>query len=66
MKVSDAMNGMLGGVIRGLRRDIVIIGVFSMVVNVLMLTPTIYMLQLYDEGVFSDRNEPYPACCRPY
>jgi len=56
MKVSDAMNGMLGGVIRGLRRDIVIIGVFSMVVNVLMLTPTIYMLQLYDRVLFS-RNE---------
>ena len=32
----------------GFRREFVIVGAFSMVANVLMLAPTLYMLQIYD------------------
>lgn len=40
-------------VLWGLRREFVVVGVFSMVVNLLMLTPTLYMLQVYDRVVVS-------------
>ena len=30
------------------RREFLIVGIFSMVANVLMLAPTLYMLQVYD------------------
>ncbi len=42
--------------LRSLRREWVVIGVFSMVANVLMLVPTIYMLQVYDR-VMVGRSE---------
>ena len=35
------------------RREFVVVGVFSMVANVLMLTPTLYMLQVYDRVLTS-------------
>lgn len=35
------------------RREFVMVGVFSMVANVLMLTPTVYMLQVYDRVLMS-------------
>lgn len=35
------------------RREFLVVGVFSMVANVLMLTPTIYMLQIYDRIMVS-------------
>lgn len=35
------------------RREFLIVGVFSMVVNLLMLTPTIYMLQVFDRVLMS-------------
>jgi ATP-binding cassette subfamily C exporter for protease/lipase len=35
------------------RREFVMVGVFSMVANVLMLTPTLYMLQVYDRVITS-------------
>ncbi|MCM8622032.1 MAG: type I secretion system permease/ATPase [Candidatus Accumulibacter sp.] len=38
------------------RREFLVVGIFSMVVNLLMLTPTIYMLQVYDRFMTS-RNE---------
>lgn len=37
----------------GFRREFVIVGVFSMIANVLMLTPTLYMLQVYDRVMAS-------------
>jgi ATP-binding cassette subfamily C exporter for protease/lipase len=37
----------------GFRREFVIVGVFSMVANVLMLAPTLYMLQVYDRVLAS-------------
>lgn len=38
------------------RREFVVVGVFSMVANVLMLAPTLYMLQVFDR-VLSSRSE---------
>ena len=35
------------------RREFVVVGVFSMVANVLMLSPTLYMLQVYDRVMVS-------------
>lgn len=35
------------------RREFVVVGVFSMVANVLMLAPTLYMLQVYDRVLVS-------------
>ena len=35
------------------RREFVMVGVFSMVANVLMLSPTLYMLQVYDRVLMS-------------
>ena len=35
------------------RREFVIVGVFSMIANVLMLAPTLYMLQVYDRVMHS-------------
>jgi ATP-binding cassette subfamily C exporter for protease/lipase len=35
------------------RREFVIVGLFSMIANVLMLTPTLYMLQVYDRVLAS-------------
>ena len=37
----------------GFRREFVMVGIFSMVANVLMLTPTLYMLQVYDRVLAS-------------
>lgn len=39
-----------------LRKELFWVGLFSMIVNVLMLTPTIYLLQLYDR-VFMSHSE---------
>ena len=35
------------------RREFITVGIFSMVVNLLMLTPTLYMLQVYDRVLIS-------------
>ena len=40
----------------GFRREFLIVGAFSMVANILMLTPTLYMLQVYDR-VLSSQSE---------
>lgn len=44
------------GILRRLRRYFFIVGAFSFVINLLMLTPSLYMLQVYDR-VLSSRNE---------
>lgn len=46
----------LSTVLWGLRREFLVVGVFSMVVNLLMLTPTIYMLQVYDRVMVSQNQ----------
>ena len=35
------------------RREFLVVGIFSLVINLLMLTPTIYMLQVYDRFMLS-------------
>ena len=37
----------------GFRKEFLVVGVFSMVANLLMLTPTFYMLQVYDRVMVS-------------
>ena len=44
----------LGRVLAGFRREFWIAGFFSLVVNALLLTPTLYMLQLYDRVMVSN------------
>lgn len=46
----------LAQVLWGFRREFLIVGIFSMVTNVLMLSPTMYMLQVYDR-VLSSHSE---------
>jgi len=43
----------LGRVLAGFRQEFWIAGFFSLVVNLLLLTPTMYMLQLYDRVMVS-------------
>ena len=43
----------LSAVLWSFRREFMVVGVFSMVVNLLMLTPTVYMLQVYDRVMVS-------------
>ena len=44
----------LGRALAGFRREFWIAGFFSLVVNLLLLTPTMYMLQLYDRVMVSN------------
>lgn len=44
----------LGRVLAGFRREFWLAGFFSLVVNALLLTPTMYMLQLYDRVMVSN------------
>jgi ATP-binding cassette subfamily C exporter for protease/lipase len=43
----------LSRILWGFRYELIVAGVFSLVVNLLMLTPTIYMLQVYDRVMLS-------------
>lgn len=38
------------------RREFIVVGIFSMVANVLMLTPTLYMLQVFDRVMLSQNQ----------
>ncbi|MCK6409331.1 type I secretion system permease/ATPase [Thauera sp.] len=43
----------LAATLYAFRREFLIVGIFSMVANVLMLAPTLYMLQIYDRVLVS-------------
>ena len=43
----------LSQVLWSFRREFIMVGIFSMVANVLMLAPTLYMLQVYDRVLMS-------------
>ncbi len=54
MKTPEFFNrNELSRVLWGFRREFVVAGIFSMVANLLMLTPTLYMLQIYDRVMAS-------------
>lgn len=46
----------IGRVLRAFKRTFITIGVFSAIINLLMLVPSLYMLQVYDR-VLASRNE---------
>lgn len=46
----------LGNITRGFRNVFLAVGAFSLVINILLLMPSLYMLQIYDR-VLSSRNE---------
>ena len=54
MKIPELFNrNELSRTLWGFRYEFMVAGVFSMVANLLMLTPTIYMLQVYDRVMLS-------------
>jgi ATP-binding cassette subfamily C exporter for protease/lipase len=54
MKTPDFFNrSALTTTLWSFRREFLIVGIFSLVANVLMLTPTLYMLQVYDRVLAS-------------
>ena len=52
---SKTLRGELGALIRGFRDVFYAVGAFSLVINLLLLVPAIYMLQIYDR-VLTSRN----------
>ena len=53
MKLSHLNRSELTQVIFSFRREFLWVGIFSMIANVLMLSPTLYMLQIYDRVLAS-------------
>jgi len=53
MKIIEFMETRLGTVLGSFRKDFFWVGVFSLFANILMLTPTFYMLQIYDRVLLS-------------
>ena len=56
MLIEKQSGGELGQAIRSFRRVFYAVGAFSFAINLLLLVPAIYMLQIYDR-VLSSRNE---------
>ena len=57
MKIPEMMNrDELSLTLWGFRYEFMVAGIFSMVANLLMLTPTIYMLQVYDRVMLSQNT----------
>ena len=54
MKIPEILNkNELSRLLWSFRQELMVVGIFSMVANLLMLTPTIYMLQVYDRFMLS-------------
>lgn len=53
---TDRRSGELRSALWALRHEVAVVGMLSMVINLLMLVPTVYMLQIYDRVLVS-RNE---------
>ena len=57
MKIPEIMNrDELSRTLWGFRYEFMVAGIFSMVANLLMLTPTLYMLQVYDRVMLSQNT----------
>lgn len=52
-KFSKFRNSPIGQALGGFRREMWVIGIFSAVINLLMLSPTLYMLQVFDRVMIS-------------
>lgn len=52
-KLPFAQRNPLNAILWQFRREFFVVGLFSMVVNLLMLTPSLYMLQVYDRVMLS-------------
>lgn len=55
-KLNDYLSGDLGQILQTFRKELIAIAGFSMVVNILMLAPTLYMLQIFDRIFISRSN----------
>jgi len=53
LPIRHLAKGRIAQVVKGFRRELVAIGVFSAVANLLMLSPTLYMLQVFDRVMIS-------------
>jgi ATP-binding cassette subfamily C exporter for protease/lipase len=60
IKIADKKFGILqdelGQVVKLFQKELIVVGLLSLVINVLMLSPTFYMLQVYDRVMVS-QNE---------
>jgi len=55
-KTTSRSRNEIAAILRSFRREFFVSGIFSLVINVLMLSPTLYMLQVYDR-VMASQNE---------
>jgi ATP-binding cassette subfamily C exporter for protease/lipase len=53
MKTSNSKRSELAKVLFSFRKEFLWVGIFSMIANILMLSPTLYMLQVYDRVLAS-------------
>ena len=59
MKIPELFNrNELSRTLWDFRREFLVAGIFSMVANLLMLVPTIYMLQIFDRVMVSQSTSP--------
>ena len=66
MKIPELFNrNELSRTLWGFRYEFMVAGVFSMVANLLMLTPTIYMLQVFDRVMLSQSTVSYTHLTLP-
>ncbi len=56
MKNEASRRGELSAVLWSFRREFIVVGVLSLVANVLMLSPTLYMMQIYDRVMISQNQ----------
>ena len=55
--MSQSRNSELLSVIKSFKKSFIYIGLFSFIINLLMLVPSLYMLQVYDRVMMSRSNE---------
>lgn len=53
MRIDELKNSRLGSVLYSFRKEFLWVGFLSLIANLLMLTPTLYMLQVYDRVLLS-------------
>lgn len=53
MRILDFSQGEIVKILKSLKREFIWVGIFSFVANLLMLSPTLYMLQVYDRVMIS-------------